>query len=198
MHAKVAISKVPGKCCGSALPRHPRLCFSNTHISCFASPQRSVLEGNPGEVALTPNQPALPDGAKIVEGSGGRTLMLSSRIPAPILVTSRMLQPNTPRWAPKNSKALFAIFVLPTDLRSLWVFIRILSKLFIDPMAPVMAPPDFSVKQSPRNRTFGNNNGPQMPNFGPRRHRPSRNQLIDVVAICDHAQPEKTKPPGGV
>jgi hypothetical protein len=26
------------------------------------------LEGNAGEVALTPNQPALPDGVKIVEG----------------------------------------------------------------------------------------------------------------------------------
>jgi len=26
------------------------------------------LEGNAGEVALTPNQPALPDGMKIVEG----------------------------------------------------------------------------------------------------------------------------------
>ena len=34
----------------------------------FASSQPSALEGNAGEVALTPNQPALPDGAKIVEG----------------------------------------------------------------------------------------------------------------------------------
>jgi hypothetical protein len=159
------------------------------------------LEGNAGEVALTPNQPALPDGAKIVEGQfkiGRQDVDVVQPNSGADIGDVAYAAAETPRWAPKNSKALFAIFVLPTDLRSLWVFIRILSKLFIDPMAPVMAPPDFSVKQSPRNRTPGNNNGPQMPNFGPRRHRPSRNQLIDVVAICDHAQPGKTKPPGGV
>jgi hypothetical protein len=30
--------------------------------------RRSVLKGNAGEIALTPNQPALPDCVKIVEG----------------------------------------------------------------------------------------------------------------------------------
>jgi hypothetical protein len=87
-------------------------------------------------------------------------LILSSRIPAPTLVTSRKLQPNTPRREPKNSKAFFAIFVLPIDLRSLGVFIGILNKLFVDPMPAVMAPPDFSVKQAPRDRAPRNDNGP--------------------------------------
>jgi glutamate 5-kinase len=31
-------------------------------------PSASVLEDNAGEIALAPNQPALPDGVKIVEG----------------------------------------------------------------------------------------------------------------------------------
>src|SRR4029077_8436988 len=92
--------------------------------------------------------------------SGGNTLMLSSRIPAPMLVTSRKLQPNTPRRELKNSKALFAIFVLPSDLRSLRMFISVLDELLVDPTAAVMAAPDFPVKQSPRDRAPRNDNGP--------------------------------------
>jgi hypothetical protein len=118
--------------------------------------------------------------------SGGRMLTLCSLIPAPILVTSRKLQPNTPRSAPKNSKAPFIIFALPTDLRSIWRVIHVLSEPLVDPLASIMAPPDLSKKQPPRNRTPGNNNGPQVPNFGPRRRGSARHKLIDLVAAGEH------------
>jgi hypothetical protein len=35
-----------------------------------------------------------------------------------------------------------------------------------------------------------------MPDFGPRRHGSSRNQLIDIMAVCDHVQLGKIEPAG--
>jgi hypothetical protein len=67
---------------------------------------------------------------------------------APRFETSRTVQDCIPAFVPKNSSAHLMIFVHPIDLRS-FILKGVSNEFLVDPMAPVVAPPDFSKASRP-------------------------------------------------
>ena len=113
------------------------------------------------------------------------------RMPAPRFVTSRTVQDCIPDFLPKNSSAPLMISVLPIDLRS-FILKGVLNEFLVNPMAPVVAPPDFSKDEPAGDRTSGDKDGPYMPGLGPVRRRAHVQQVM-MIAIGDHARPPKDK-----
>src|ERR1700686_765749 len=108
-------------------------------------------------------------------------------MPAPTLVISVMQHERTPVCPLRNSNAPLAIFVLPIDLRS-FILKGVLNEFLINPMAPIVAPPDFSKDKPARDRSSRDKDGPQMPCLSPGRRR-ARVQQVMTIAVRDHARP---------
>jgi hypothetical protein len=70
------------------------------------------------------------------------------------------VQEYTPELSLKNSSAPLAIFVLPTDLRSLISVMGVLDELLVDPMVSIVAPPYLAMDKAARYRSSRDNDGP--------------------------------------
>lgn len=71
-------------------------------------------------------------------------------MPASTLVISVTQYERTPVCSLKNSNAPLAFFVLPIDLRSFILIKGVLNEFLINPVAPIVAPPDFSKDEPAR------------------------------------------------
>jgi hypothetical protein len=87
----------------------------------------------------------------------------------------------------KNRNVRLAISVLPIDLRS-FILKGVFNEFLINPMAPIVAPPDFSKEKPACDRSSRDKDGPQMPYFSPDRRR-TRVQQFMIIAVRDHARP---------
>jgi hypothetical protein len=117
----------------------------------------------------------------------GKTAKPRTRMPAPTLVISVTQHERTPVCPLKNSNAPLAIFVLPIDLRS-FILRGVLNEFLINPMAPIVAPPDFSKDEPARDRSSRDKDGPQMPCLSPGRRRAQVLQVM-IIAVSNHARP---------
>ncbi len=64
----------------------------------------------------------------------------------------------------------------------------VLNEFLINPMAPIVAPPDFSKDEPARDRSPRDKDGPQMPSLSPARRRAQVHQVM-IIAVSDHARP---------
>jgi hypothetical protein len=85
----------------------------------------------------------------------------------------------------KNSNALWAIFLLPNDLRSFISITRVLNELLIIPVAPIVAPPDPSNDEPACDRPSRDDHHPEVPDLRPFRLRALKNSK-SVVVVRNH------------
>src|ERR1700687_1769730 len=109
-------------------------------------------------------------------------------MPAPTLVISVTQHERTPVCPPKNSNAPLAIFVLPIDLRSFISITRILNEFHINPVVPIVSPPDLSKDEPAGDRSSRDEDGPQMPCLSPGWRRAQVQQVM-IIAVSNHARP---------
>src|SRR5260221_11317482 len=111
-------------------------------------------------------------------------------MPAPTLVISVTQHERTPACPLKNSNAPLAIFVLPIVLLS---FVLVKGEFLINPVAPVVAPPDLSKYQAAGDRSPRDEDGPQLPCLSPGWRR-GQVQHIMTIPLSNHPRTlSKTK-----
>jgi hypothetical protein len=83
--------------------------------------------------------------------------------------------------------ARLAIFILPIDLRS-FILKGVFNEFLINPMTPIVAPPDFSKDKPAGDRSSRDEDRPQMPCLSPGRRRAQVRQVM-IIAVRNHTRP---------